>query len=450
MKRFFTFLMAILALLSISQAAKAAEVTVYFQSPSDWTTPVHVYAYSDGGAKLSNWEDAPSCSEFHTSTGVKLWKYSFDSKFNRVIFKNNTGNLQYPSGEGFLVKDNHVYTSDGDKGTLSEFETKAPYTYTLRGGYGDGEWNNESSSFNYDGDGKYTYTFTATQTGDFRFRVNTSYTSGAALCPNVDGTTKKKALTSASDAVAYTDQIDASGNSMLDNYWFCSVTNGKKYTFTLTETYNPTDDSYTRKLSVVPEGAVVTKVIKLLNGTSELTGSNGSYTLDLSSATADAQITLSIGDESYGLATAKIISAAGTTNVDFVLNATAALTLTKGFIYSLSVTEDGKMTVVAEENVNPVITADAGYYLVGNFFSKHNIDGGDPEDEINYSRLYFKFKDNGIVDHVHTYSMDIPASISAYMQILSVDDNNVKVVYGPGEIKAVSAATLNTLNSATL
>lgn len=109
----------------------------------------------------------------------------------------------------------------------------------------------------------------------------------------------------------------------------------------------------------------------------------------------------------------------------------------------------GKMTVVAEEKVNPVITADAGYYLVGNFFSKHNIDGGDPEDEINYSRLYFKFKDNGIVDHVHTYSMDIPASISAYMQILSVDDNNVKVVYGPGEIKAVSAATLNTNTSLT-
>ena len=49
------------------------------------------------------------------------------------------------------------------------------------------------------------------------------------------------------------------------------------------------------------------------------------------------------------------------------------------------------MTVEAKEKVNPVITADAGYYLVGNFFSKHNIDGGDLEDEINYSRLYFKF-----------------------------------------------------------
>ena len=443
--------MAVWALLSISQTVKADDVTVYFQCPDGWTTPVHAYAYG-GEGKNPNWDEAPAGSEFYTSTGVKLWKCTFDSKYQYVIFKEDTGTNQYPqqNAPGFGVSDTYVYTSTGNIGTpLSKFETKAPYTYTLRGGYGDGAWNNESSNFKYDGDGKYTYTFTATQTGEFRFRVNTSYTSGAALCPNVGGKIKRKELTSTPEDVAYTDQKDVSDRPMSDNYWFCDVTKGKKYTFTLIEKYNSTYNSYTRQLSVVPEEAVVTKEIKLRNGTSELTGSNGRYTLDLSSATADAQITLSIDDKSYGLATAQTISTVGTTNVDFVANATAALTLTKGFIYSLSVTEDGKMTVEAKEKVNPVITADAGYYLVGNFFSKHNIDGGDLEDEINYSRLYFKFKDNGIVDHVHTYSMDIPASISAYMQILSVDDNNVKVVYGPGEIKAVSAATLNTNTSLT-
>lgn len=432
--------MAVWALLSISQTVKAADVTVYFQCPKDWRTPVCAYAYNDGADKNPNWDDAPAGSEYYTSTGVKLWRCTFDSKYKKVIFKEpyvKDLETKQTSKDGFLVTNNYVYTSGGPDVTLSEFEKEAPYTYTLRGGYDNGAWNNESSNFKYVGDGNYTYTFTATQTGEFRFRVNTSYTSKAALCPNVDVNTKRKKLTSTPEDVAYNDQNDASGTSMSDNYWFCDVTKGKKYTFT------STNDSYTRKLSVV------TKVIKLWNGTSELKGSNGSYTLDLSSATADAKITLSIDDESYGLATAQTISAAGTTNVDFVLNKTAALTLTKGFIYSLSVTEDGKMTVVAAEKVNPVITADAGYYLVGNFFSKHNIDGGDPEDEINYSRLYFKFKDNGIVDHVHTYSMDIPASISAYMQILSVDDNNVKVVYGPGEIKAVSAATLNTNTSLT-
>lgn len=444
--------MAVWALLSISQTVKADNVTVYFQCPDGWTTPVHAYAYG-GEGENPNWANAPAGSEFYTSTGVKLWKCTFDSKYQYVIFKEDTGTNQYPeqNGQGFEVSDNYVYTSTGKTGTsLSEFETKAPYTYTLRGGYGDGAWNNESSIFNYDGVGKYTYTFTAAQDGEFRFRVNTNYTSGAALCPNVNGNTKRKELTSTPEDVAYNDQKHTSGTSMSDNYWFCDVTKGKTYTFTLTEQYNSTNKSYTRKLSVVPEEAVVTKVIKLFNGSSEVTGSNGKYTLDLSGETSsDANITLTIGGEKYGLATAKTISAVGTTDVDFVANAPAALTLTKGFIYSMSVTENGKMTVVAAEKVNPVITADAGYYLVGNFFSKHNIDGGDPEDEINYSRLYFKFKDNGIVDHVHTYSMDIPASISAYMQILSVDDNNVKVVYGPGEIKAVSAATLNTNTSLT-
>ena len=445
--------MAVWALLSISQTVKAADVTVYFQCPSDWTTPVCAYAYnSETDHVAGGWSGAPAGSEFTTSNGVKLWKCTFDSRYKYVIFKEPGKNdvKQYPgkNKKGLEVKDNYVYTSTSLNGTsLSDFEKTDPYTYTLIGGYGNGSWTSEPSSFKNDGDGKYTYTFTAAQDGEFRFRVNTSYTSGAALCPNVDAKTKRKELTSTSDAVAYNNQKDASGVSMYDNYWFCKVTKGNNYTFTLTETYNSTDNSYTRKLSVVPEEAVVTKEIKLFNGSSELTGSNGKYSLDLSSATSDATIKLTIDDVTYGLATAQTISAAGTTNVDFVAKATAALTLKAGLIYSLSVTEDGKMTVVAKENISPVITADAGYYLVGNFFSKHNIDGGDPEDEINYSRLYFKFNDNGVVDNVHTYSMDIPASISAYMQILGVDDNNIKVVYGPGEIKAVSAATLDTNKS---
>lgn len=406
--------MAVWALLSISQTVKAADVTVYFQCPGDWSTPVHAYAYGGEGGN-PDWANAPAGSEFYTSKGVKLWKCTFDSKYQFVIFKNDTGDKQYPekNEQGFGVSDNYVYTSGGPDVTLSEFEKKAPYTYTLRGGYGSGAWSDESSSFNYDGDGKYTYTFTATQTGEFRFRVNTSYTSGAALCPNVDGTTKRKELTSTPEDVAYNDQKNASV-SLSDNYWFCNVTNGKKYTFTLTEQYNSTNKSYTRKLSVVPEEAVVTKVIKLFNGSSELTGSNGKYTLDLSSATTDATITLSIDDETYGLATAQTISAAGgTTNVDFVANATAPLTLTKGFIYSLSVTEGGKMTVVAKEKgVN-----NGNYYLVGNFFTE---DG----DKINLDKKYFRFINN---KGDGTLTFDIPASLTIKAQVYGADGK----CYGP-------------------
>lgn len=411
--------MAVWALLSISQTVKAADVTVYFQCPGDWKTSVCAYAYNNDADKNSKWDEAPAGSEYYTSTGVKLWKCTFDSKYKYVIFKEPGKNdvKQYPgkNEKGFDVKDNHVYTPTptGDMGTLSEFVKNSAFTYTLKGGYGEGgDWSEESANFQFVGDGNYTYTFTATQTGEFRFRVNTSYTSGAALCPNVDGTTKRKELTSASDAVAYNDQNDGSGNSMFDNYWFCDVTKGKKYTFTLIEKYNSTDNLYTRQLSVVPEEAVVTKVIKLWNGTSELTGSNGRYTLDLSSATADAQITLSIDDKFYGLATAQTISAVGTTNVDFVPKAPDPLTLTKGFIYSLSVTEDGKMTVVAKEKG----VADGNYYLVGNFFTE---DG----ENINYDKKYFRFIDNGD----GTLSFDIPTTLNVKAQVYASDGK----CYGP-------------------
>lgn len=450
--------MAVWALLSISQTVKAANVTVYFQCPKDWKTPVCAYAYNSGDDHVSDWFHAPAGSEYYTSKGVKLWKCTFDSKYKYVIFKEPADGdkqvKQYPDGQGFEVKDNHVYTSTttGDMGTLSEFVKKAPYTYTLIGGYGDGAWNNESSNFVYDGVGKYTYTFTAAQDGEFRFRVNTSYTSGAALCPNVDGNTKRKELTSTPEDVAYNDQKDASGTSMSDNYWFCDVTKGKTYTFTLTEQYNSTDNSYTRKLSVVPEEAVVTKVIQLLNGKSELTGSNGSYTLDLSGETSsDANITLTIDGVPYGLSTAQTISAAGTTNVDFVLNKTAALTLTKGLIYSLSVTEDGKMTVVAEEKVNPYAAVyEAGFYLVGDFMSQYNDKtvnpGGDTPGKINYERLYFKFEQQ----NDGSYKIDIPACLTAKMQILGVSVDGVSRVYGPsGKVELYGSKDTGTANPQT-
>ena len=277
--------MAIWALLSISQAVKAADVTVYFQCPSDWTTPVHAYAYNSDADRVSDWGSEPAGSEITTSNGVKLWKCTFDSKYKYVIFKEpgKVNAKQYPKGQGFEVKDNYVYTTDPTKPTgtpLSEFDK-------------------------------------------------------------------------------------------------------------------------------------VTKVIKLFNGSSELTGSNGKYTLDLSSATADAMITLSIDGTSYGLATAKTISAAGATNVDFVANAPAALTLIKGFIYYLSVKEDGKMTVVAKEKG----AADGNYYLVGNFFEK---DG----DNINYDNKYFRFiknKDDGKL------TFDIPASLSIKAQVYGADGK----CYGP-------------------
>lgn len=412
--------MAVWALLSISQAAKAAEVTVYFQKPDGWSTPVQAYVYDDAGKYHKEWKDAEACTPYYTSTGIKLWSYTFPDQFTNVIFKDGTN--QYPANDGTKMKvvNNCVYVYDTTNPTgtpLSEFVKNSAFTYTLTGGYEGGGWNDESANFEFVGDGKYTYTFTAAQTGEFRFRVKTSYKTKEELCPDVDPTTKRKKLTSTPEDVKYANPNDNSAASIKDNYWFYSVTAGIKYTFTLSEQYlQATDGGYyhSRKLSVVPEEAVVTKVIKLFNGSSELTGSNGKYTLDLSSATTDATITLSIDDETYGLATAQTISAAGgTTNVDFVANVTAPLTLTKGFIYSLSVTEGGKMTVVAKEKgVN-----NGNYYLVGNFFTE---DG----DKINLDKKYFRFINN---KGDGTLTFDIPASLAIKAQVYASNGT----CYGP-------------------
>ena len=433
--------MAVWALLSISQTVKAADVTVYFQCPDGWITPVHVYAYGNG--TISDWDKTPECTKFNTNKGVELWQCSFDSKFTKVIFQDGGRKLQTNS-EGFLVANNHVYTSAGDQGTLSEFEKKAPYTYTLRGGYNDGAWSNESSNFVYDGNSKYTYTFTATQTGEFRFRVNTNYKkentedADVALCPDGTGDVKSQALTTDPIEVSYTNKKNTSGALInTNNYWTYNVTKGKKYTFTLAEVYNSTGKTYSRKLSVVAE-----KTIQLLNAGTPVTGSNGKYILDLSGeASANATISLTIDDEACGLATAQEISTVGTTTgIAFTTDGTEKLTLKAGLIYSLTVTKDGKMTVEAKEKVNPYKVAGAGFYLVGDFMSPYNHSdvnpGGDTPGTINYERLYFKFEQQ----KDGSYKIDIPACLTAKMQILGISVDGVPRVYGPSSIEELYGA----------
>ena len=310
MKRLFTLLMAIWALLSISQAVKAADVTVYFQKPDGWSTSVCAYVYDDAGNEYKKWSEAEKCTLYVTTNKkIELWSYTFPAQFTNVIFKDGTH--QHPENNGTKMKvvNEYVYTTNGTTGTpLSEFDK-------------------------------------------------------------------------------------------------------------------------------------VTKVIKLFNGSSELTGSNGRYSLDLSSATADATITLTINGESYGLAAAKTIDAAGTTSgIAFTAEGTKALTLKAGLIYSLTVTEDGKMTVVAEEKVVPYSVAGAGFYLVGDFMSQYNNatvnPGGDTPGKINYERLYFKFEEQ----KDRSYQIVIPACLTAKMQILGVSVDGVPRVYGPKGIEKLHGA----------
>lgn len=78
-----------------------------------------------------------------------------------------------------------------------------------------------------------------------------------------------------------------------------------------------------------------------------------------------------------------------------------------------------------------------GYYLVGNFF---NFDGAD----INYKDAVFKFKQQkDDAEGNAVYMLEIPATLTARAQVMSVDATRTPVaVYGPGIVRAINNSTL--------
>lgn len=317
-------------------------------------------------------------------------------------------------------------------GTVTPIEKYCSF-YLIGNLHSDEEWKNGTKANLFTtSDGKtYTYTFTGVGKTVY-FRVQGYDSDGKQfekdLAPDA---TENKSLTTTFETVVYKPYYSS------PKAWYFDAKSDKTYTITL-------DYSDTSKPQIkYTEGgsSVVTKEIKLF-GSSEIKGSNGKYSLDLSSAAADATITLSIDNVPYGLATAQTISEAGTTSgIAFTTKGAEALTLKAGLIYSLTVTEDGKMTVVAEEKVNPYAAVyDAGFYLVGDFMSKYNDKtvnpGGDTPGKINYERLYFKFEQQ----NDGSYKIDIPACLTAKMQILGISVDGVSRVYGPSGIKELYGA----------
>ena len=280
----------------------------------------------------------------------------------------------------------------------------------------------DGKTYEYVFDADYTNTFTG-ESADFYFRVKIG---SQQYQPQTNDAPVGTELTSA---------IKGSSNA-----WKLTMTKGKSYTLIF---------DLTNKQIKYSEGGseVVTKVIKLLNGSDELTGSNGKYTLDLSSATADATITLTIDGKKYGLAAAKTISAAGTSDIAFTTGGTEALTLKAGFIYSITVTDEGKMTVVAsvdtiKNNPLPKRTYTQGYYLAGNFFTFSG-------DKVTYDDAVFKFQqqENDTEDNA-VYMVEIPASLTAHAQVMSVDEfGKPQKVYGPGSAFGISYTCPTTIEA---
>ena len=107
----------------------------------------------------------------------------------------------------------------------------------------------------------------------------------------------------------------------------------------------------------------------------------------------------------------------------------------------------------SEESGEPVkssaTTLSPGYYLVGNFFSEHNVGnvGGDVVNPggdgatIDYTKhVYFKFEQQ----KDKSYSFSIPACLTAHAQILAVADDGSKMVYGPGSVFGLHGAKTGT------
>lgn len=271
----------------------------------------------------------------------------------------------------------------------------------------------------------YKYVLDAAESADYYFRVKTASTE---YYPQIN------------DASVGTEFTSANVGKGSNKASKLTMTKGKSYTLIF---------DYKNKQIKYSEGGseVVTKVIKLLNGSDELTGSNGKYTLDLSSATADATITLTIDGNKYGLAAAKTISAAGTSDIAFTTGGTKALTLKAGLLYSITVTDEGKMTVVAsvdttKNNPLPKRTYTQGYYLAGNFFTFSG-------DKVTYDDAVFKFRQQGNdTEGIAVYMVEIPASLTAHAQVMSVDEfGKPQKVYGPGSAFGISYTCPTTIEA---
>lgn len=454
-KRFFTFLMAVWALLSISQTVKAADFYIMGTfdkgSRNTWTKldgksmdldPVGNNKYSQtyqctkaGEYRFRfigerwNGEMCPSQSSYDLTKASPNYTVTYTDKEgmqDNYFFVNMESGKTYTFTFDNSREDNRTVACTVSGSSSSSTETGAKFY--LVGNMND--WGNveaTSKKYPFTTTDNVTYTCTLSGQGGLLYFKPKGFSA--------DGTAFNAMLGPNGDTPITTDyqKVTYGGGA-----WTLDASSDKTYIITL----DYSDTSIPQIKYTEGGSSVVTKVIKLWNGNSELTGSNGSYTLDLSGKTSsDANITLTINSVPYGLATAQAISTVGTTSdIAFTAEGTGKLTLKAGLIYSLTVTEDGKMTVVAAEKVNPVITADAGFYLVGDFMSQYNDKnvnpGGDTPGKINYERLYFKFEQQ----NDGSYKIDIPACLTAKMQILGISVDGVSRVYGPSGIKELYGA----------
>lgn len=341
---------------------------------------------------------------------------------------------------------------------------KATNTYFVRGAFGDGAWPalNSGLAMTSKGNDTYVLEYTSLQDGEYRFRF-TGDDFENEMCPTQ--ASFDLTLAHPSYTVFYTNQ-----DGKADNYFYVNMKSGKTYTFTF-DNSNPSNRTVACTVSGEGSGTVtptekycsfylignLNKDSEWANGTKNnpfttTDGKKYTYTFtgvaktvyfrvqgygsdgnkfgdDLApNATKDKALTTNFEDvkyEPYSSAKAWTIDAKSdkTYTITLLYNGTASMPQIK---YSDG---SGNVTPPTPSGENPIANRkySEGYYLVGNFF---NFDGAD----INYKDAVFKFQQvSADKDGNAIYSVEIPATLTAKAQVMSVDATGTpSAVYGPG------------------
>ena len=303
-------------------------------------------------------------------------------------------------------------------------------------------------SMHSDGNNQYSQTYQCTKAGEYRFRFIGEGWNGE-MCPEQSSYD----LTNASCKVYYTDQ-----DGRKDNYFYVNMESGKTYTFTFD---NSSKDNRTVACSVSGSSSSSTEtgakfyLVGSMNDWGKVEATSKKYpftTTDYVTYTC----TLS-GQGGLLYFKPKGFSADGTAfnamlgpNVDtpittdyqkvtygggaWTLDASSDKTYIITLDYSdtskpqIKYSEQGSGTVTHPSDKNPIANRkySEGYYLVGNFF---NFDG----DDINYKDAVFKFQQQNDDEKGNAvYMVEIPATLTAKAQVMSVDATGTPVaVYGP-------------------
>ena len=336
---------------------------------------------------------------------------------------------------------------------LSISQTVKAVDFFIKGAFDRGSSWTKLDGTNMDlvGNNQYSQTYKCTKAGEYRFRFIGEGWNGE-MCPEQSPYN----LTNASCKVYYTDQ-----NGKKDNYFYVNMESGKTYTFTFD---NSDSKNRTVACTVGGEGSgTVTPIEKYCSfylignlhndeewkdGTKAnlFTTSDGmKYTYTFTGVGKTVYFRVQGYDSDgnkFGADLApdatedKPLSTTFQTVVYKLYNSSKAWKFNaqsdKTYIITLDYSDTSKPQIKYSEQgssgENPIANRkySEGYYLVGNFF---NFDG----DNINYKDAVFKFqqqKDDA--DGNAVYMVEIPATLTAKAQVMSVDATGTPVaVYGP-------------------